>query len=165
MWKNCNCIENLLFSAIRIIMIPHFISLAILLWVHNLSSSCLFSLLYQSNSKKNSNKIIFNSRNITLSICNQTIPSSIHHIFFLNIIHMTGIRQNKVHIFIFLAKRTVLMAPSTFHCSFSQSSVQPTKFHDLQFLQVHWHQHPNSQAPSQTYSENIKIYCNIVQKL
>ncbi len=47
------------------------------------------------NCKNNSDLILFNFGNITLSIIyTPIIPSRIHHIFFLNRVHMASIRQN-----------------------------------------------------------------------
>ncbi len=98
------CIKNISFS-IRIIKIRHFFTLTTWFWMQNFNSSGLICFLDQSYCKKNSDFILFYSRNIALSIYNPTIPFSIHHIFFSNIIHMTSIRQNKAHIFIFVCKK------------------------------------------------------------
>ncbi len=96
--------------------------------------------------------ILFNSGN-TPSICNLTIPSSIHHHCFLNLVQLTSSRQSKAHTFTFVWKQD-------FDCTIYFPSLLPSPIEKI---------HNNNislsllKSISQFSSSNSKIYKNVLK--
>ncbi len=121
------------------------------LWVQSVNSSCLNSLLDEGYCKKNSDLILFNSWSIALSTYNPTMPSFIHFIFFLSIVHLS----KKVQIFIYVSKKDFIDGSIYFSLLFIPIFGPTYKI--LQYYTCF-----ECQAPSQASTKFIKILCHDV---